>query len=88
MKLKVVMRLFEESNDKSFDKEDRNRFKRVAKIIDRIPVKTFGKLFIKNNDYEFYRGFCLGQEIKNILDENEYEIVRAVIDNINCGYYE
>ena len=87
-KPKLTMRLFWESKDLNYDKEDRKRYTKIKRIIDKIPTKTFGKLFIRNKDYGFYRGFCIASEVKEMLTENEYEITLAVIENIRSGYYE
>lgn len=86
-KPKLTMRLFWESKDLDYDREDRKRYTKIRRIINKIPTKTFTKLFIKNNDYGFYRGFCIAKEVKEILTENEYSVALGVIDNIKCGYY-
>lgn len=86
-KPKVTMRLFWESKDLDYDKEDRKRFAKIKRIVTKVPSKTFIKLFIKNQDYEFYKGFCTGKEIKEKLTENEFEILLSVIENIKNNYY-
>ena len=87
-KPKLTMRLFWESKDLDYDKEDRKRYTKIRRIINKVPTKTFIKLFIRNKDYGFYKGFCIASEVKEILTENEYEVAQGVIENIRSGYYE
>ena len=42
----------------------------------------------KNKDYEFYRGVCFTNHTKEVLNDIEYSILLAVIDNIKIGYYD
>lgn len=86
-KPKLTMRLFWESKDLDYDREDRYRYTKIRRIVNKVPTKVFKKLFITNKDYGFYRGFCIAKEVKEILTESEYEIALAVIENIKCGYY-
>lgn len=87
-KPKLTMRLFWESKDLNYDREDRKRYTKIKRIIEKVPTKVFQKLFIRNNDYGFYRGFCIAKEVKEILTENEFEVALGVIDNIRSGYYD
>lgn len=87
-KPKLTMRLFWESKDLDYDKEDRKRFTKIRRIVNKVPTKVFNKLFVRNKNYEFYRGFCIAKEVKEILTENEYEVTLGVMDNIRSGYYE
>lgn len=87
-KPKVVMRLFWESKDTSYDKYDRERYSKIRRITNKMPKEVFKKIVLKNNSYDFYRGFCFSQEIKEYLNETEYEILLAVIDNIKSGFYD
>lgn len=84
----VMMRLYWESKDLNYDKEDRKRFANIRRVIGRVPIRTFNKIFIINGTYEYYIGFCIGRELKVRLDENEFDIVRAIIENIRSGYYK
>lgn len=86
-KPKVVMRLFWESKDTSYDKSDRERYSKIRRVTNKMPKEVFKKIILKNKSYDFYRGFCFSQEIKECLNETEYEILLAVIDNIKTGYY-
>lgn len=87
-KPKLVMRLMWESRDTTYDKEDRKRYSKIRRVVGKVPTKAFEKCFLKNQDYEFYRGFCYAREIKEVLTETEYEICLAVIDNIKVNYYD
>lgn len=86
-KPKVVMRLFWESQDLRYDKEDRKRYTKIKRVVNKIPVGTFKKIILNDRGYDFYRGFCYSQEIKEVLTDIEYDILQAVIDNIKIGYY-
>ena len=86
-KPKVVMRLFWESKDTSYDKCDRERYSKIRKVTNKMSKEMFKKIILKNKSYDFYRGFCFSQKIKECLNENEYEILLAVIDNIKSGFY-
>lgn len=87
-KPKVVMRLFWESKDTSYDKCDRERYSKIRRVTNKMSKEVFKKIILKNKSYDFYRGFCFSQEIKEYLNETEYEILLAVIDNIKTGYYD
>lgn len=87
-KPKVIMRLLWESNDLRYDKEDRKRFEKIRKIAKDIPIDMFKDVILKNKSYYFYRGVCFAKDIKKCLNENEYEILMAIIDNIRVGYYD
>lgn len=87
-KPKITMRLYWESKDLTYDKEDRVRYSKIRRIINKVPTKAFGKCFIKNRNYDYYRGFCYAREIKEVLNENDFDILIAVIDNIKEGYYD
>ena len=87
-KPKVVMRLFWESKDTSYGKSDRKRYSKIRRVTNKMPNDLFKKIVLKNKSYDFYRGFCFSQEIKKCLNETEYEILLAVIDNIKSGFYD
>ena len=86
-KPKVVMRLFWESKDMSYDRKDRQRYSKIRRITNKLPKDVFKKVILKNKSYDFYRGVCFSQEIKEYLNETEYEILLAVVENIKVGYY-
>lgn len=83
----LAMRLYWESKDLRYDKEDRGRYSKIRRVVNKIPVGTFKKIILKDKGYDFYRGFCYSQGIKETLAEVEYSILQAVIDNIRTGYY-
>lgn len=87
-KPKVVMRLFWESKDTSYDKSDRERYSKIRRVTNKMSKEVFKKIVLKNKSYDFYRGVCFSQEIKECLNETEYEILLAVIENIKTGYYD
>lgn len=89
-KEKITKQLLEESKDLNYSKEDRKRYDKIHRLINRIPVKTFNKLFLRNKEYNFYKGFCVGQEFrdKEVLTEIEFDILQAVISYLDEGYYK
>lgn len=87
-KPKVTMRLHWESKDTNYDRQDRKRFTKIKRIVNKVPVDDYKNLFIKNKNYWFYKGFCYGKNIKETLNENEFDVLLAVIDNIKNKYYD
>ena len=87
MREKVIKRLLLESVDLIYDKDDRKRFIKIRRVLVDIPNMTFNKLFIKNKNYDFYKGFCYARSIRRVLSDIEYDICLGVIDNIKTGYY-
>lgn len=87
-KPKVMMRLYWESKELEYDREDRKRYAKIRRIANKIPVGTFNKIILKDKGYDFYRGFCFSNQIKECLNDTEYEILQAVISNIREGYYD
>lgn len=87
-KPKVIMRLYWESKDLRYDKEDRKRYAKIRRLANKIPVNDFKKIILNNKGYDFYRGFCYSREIKETLNEVEYDILQAVIENVKTGYYD
>ena len=86
-KPKVTMRLYWESKDNTYDLDDRKRYAKIRRIVNKIPVKAFEKCFLKHNSYDYYRGFCYAREVKEVLNETDFEIVLAVIENIRSDFY-
>lgn len=78
-KLKLLKTLEMESEDENYDKEDRCRFRRIKKLIKPVPLKVI-------KSYEYYRGFCYATKIK-YLNDIEYQILLAVMENIKENYY-
>ena len=87
-KPKIIMRLYWESKDLRYDEEDRKRYAKIRRLANKIPTEAFTKIIIKDRGYDFYRGFCYSREVKETLNETEYDILQAVIENIKTGYYD
>lgn len=87
-KPKVTMRLFWESKDLRYDKKDRKRYSKIRRVVNKMDNEVFKKVVLKNKDYEFYKGVCFTNHTKEVLNDIEYSILLAVIDNIKIGYYD
>lgn len=85
-KQKLTIRLYWESKDKDYDKEDRERYTRVRRIVNKIPNKVYKKI-IKEN-YDFYKGWCYTTGCKEVMNENEFDVMMGVIQSIKEGYYD
>lgn len=82
---KTVMRLLWESRDTSYDEETREVYYKLYNYTNNLSNKLF-KEFMKKN-YEFYLGYYYGIGSKTPIKENEFEILKAVVQDIKEGYY-
>ena len=52
-KPKVVMRLFWESKDTSYNKYDRERYSKIRRVTNKMPKEVSKKIVLKNKSYDF-----------------------------------
>ena len=87
-KPKLTMRLFWESKDLRYDKQDRKKYSKIRRVVNKMDNEVFKKVILRNKDYEFYKGVCFINRPKEVLNYVEYNILLAVIYNIRTGYYD